>query len=126
MREILHSDGAPRAVGPYSQAVRSGELVFTSGQIALDPATGKMVAGGIREQMRQVMENLRSVLGAAGADFSSVVKTTVFLDDIRDYAVFNEVYGEYFSSEPPARSAFQVAALPMGARVEIEMIARVQ
>jgi 2-iminobutanoate/2-iminopropanoate deaminase len=125
-REVLNANQAPPAVGPYSQAVRSGDLVFTSGQIGLDPGTGELVPGGIREQVRQVMENLRAVLAAAGIDFSSVIKATVFLGDIQDYAAVNEVYGEYFPSDAaPARSAFQVAALPMGASVEIEMIARV-
>jgi 2-iminobutanoate/2-iminopropanoate deaminase len=115
--DVLQSHRAPSPVGPYSQAVRSGDLVFTSGQIGLDPDTGQLVPGGIREQVRQVMKNLRAVLAAAGIDFSSVIKTTVFLGDIQDYAAVNEVYGEYFPSDAPARSAFQVAALPMGARV---------
>jgi 2-iminobutanoate/2-iminopropanoate deaminase len=125
MRQILHSDQAPSAIGPYSQAVRSGDLVFTSGQIAIDPVTGKLVTGGIREQVRQVMENLRALMDAAGTDLAAVIKTTVFLADIGDYPVFNEIYGNYFPADPPARSAFQVAALPLGAKVEIEMIARV-
>ena len=123
MRQIIHTDDAPKAVGPYSQAVKTGNLVFTAGQIGLDPDTGKLVEGGIGDQARQVMENLKAVLAGAGADLSRVVKATVFLADIADFAAFNSVYAEYFTSDPPARSAFQVGALPLGARVEIEMIA---
>lgn len=122
MREIIHTDKAPGAVGPYSQAIRTSGLVFTSGQIPLDPHTGKLVQGGIREQTRQAMENLRAVLEAAGTDFSRVVKATIYLADIQDFSSVNEVYGSFFTSDPPARSAFQVAALPLGARVEIEMV----
>ena len=123
MREVINSDRAPKAVGPYSQAIRTERFVFTAGQIAIDPGTGKLVEGGIREQTNQVITNLKEVLAAAGTDFSNVVKATVFLSDINDFAEFNRAYAEYFPSEPPARSAFQVAALPLGARVEIEMIA---
>ncbi len=123
MREPIQTDKAPAAVGPYSQAVRTEALVFTSGQIPLDPATGKMVEGGIEEQTRRVLENCRAVLAAAGTDFDRVVKTTVFLADIGDFATVNGIYSEFFPSEPPARSAFQVGALPLGARVEIEMVA---
>lgn len=123
MREVIRSEKAPKAIGPYSQAIQTGNLVFTSGQVAIDPAIGKLVEGGIKEQTHRVMENLKALLEAAGSDFSRVVKATVFLDDIGNFAQFNEVYGEYFSSEPPARSAFQVAALPLGAMVEIEMVA---
>jgi len=112
-------------VGPYSQAILTGNFVFTSGQIAIDPAVGKLIEGGIQEQTRQVMANLSAVLEAAGTDFSKVVKATVFLHDINDFTRFNEVYSEYFPSDPPARSAFQVAALPLGAMVEIEMMATV-
>jgi 2-iminobutanoate/2-iminopropanoate deaminase len=125
MKKIIHSDEAPGAVGPYSQAIHTGDLVFTSGQIAIDPGSGKLIEGGIREQARQVMANLSEVLKAAGTDLSKAVKATVFLDDINNFSEFNEVYGEYFPSNPPARSAFQVAALPLGAMVEIEMIATV-
>jgi len=110
-------------VGPYSQAVRTGNLVFTAGQIPIDPATGKLVPGGIKEQAHRVLENLKAVLEAAGTDFSRVVKCTVFLDDLKNFAEFNEAYGEYFASDQPARSAFQVAGLPLGAKVEIEMVA---
>jgi 2-iminobutanoate/2-iminopropanoate deaminase len=123
MKKVIHTDKAPKAVGPYSQAIRAGNFVFTSGQIALDPSTGKLVKGGIKEQARQVMENLKAVLGAAGTGFSSVVKTTVFLKDLNDFMHFNEVYAEYFPSEQPARSTFQVAGLPLGAMIEIEMTA---
>jgi len=123
VKRVVHSDKAPGAVGPYSQAIRAGDYLFTSGQVGVDPATGRLVAGGIEAQTRQAMENLRAVLKAGGADFSRVVKATVYLADINDFAAFNGVYGSYFVSDPPARSAFQVAALPLGAAVEIEMIA---
>ena len=126
MKKRIHSEKAPKAVGPYSQGIRAGNLLFTSGQVAIDPATGRLVEGGIREQARQVMENLRAVLEAGGTHFSRVIKATVFLDDIQNFASLNEVYAEYFSEDPPARSAFQVAALPLGAKVEIEMIALVE
>ena len=123
MRKAIRTDQAPKAVGPYSQAVQTDTLLFTSGQIALDPSSGKLVEGGIEEQTRQVMQNLKAVLKAGGSDFDQVVKATVFLADINDFAAFNTVYAQYFQAEPPARSAFQVAALPLGARVEIEMVA---
>lgn len=123
MRETIQTDKAPAAVGPYSQAIRAAGLVFTSGQIPLDSATGTLIQGGIREQARQSMENLGAVLEAAGTDFSRVVKATIYLANIQDFATVNEVYGSFFPSDPPARSAFQVAALPLGARVEIEMVA---
>lgn len=123
MRQPIQTDRAPAAVGPYSQAIRTGELVFTSGQIPLDPDTGILVEGGIDAQTRQVMENLRAVLQAAGTDLDRVVKSTVYLADIGDFAAVNAVYGGFFLTDPPARSAFQVAALPLGARVEIEMVA---
>jgi 2-iminobutanoate/2-iminopropanoate deaminase len=120
---VVHTEKAPKAVGPYSQGIRAGDYVFTSGQVGLDPATGKMVEGGTTAQARRIMENLRAILEAAESDFSKVVKVTVYLSDIKDFAAFNEVYSEYFPDDPPARSAFQVAALPLGARVEIEMVA---
>jgi 2-iminobutanoate/2-iminopropanoate deaminase len=123
MKEVIHTDKAPKAVGPYSQAISTGNLLFTAGQVAIDPATGKLVEGGIRDQTRQVMENLRAILTAARTDFTKVVKSTVFLQDIKTFADFNLVYAEYFPSEPPARSTFQAGALPLGAMVEIEMIA---
>ena len=123
MKKPIKSDKAPQALGPYSQAIQAGDYLFTSGQVGIDPATGKLVEGGIQEQARQVMKNLNAVLESAGADFSMVVKATVYLADINDFVEFNGVYGEYFASDPPARSAFQVAALPLGAMVEIEMVA---
>ena len=123
MKKVIQTEKAPKAVGPYSQAIRAGNFLFTSGQIGLDPSTGKLVKGGIKEQARQVMENLKAVMEAANISFSKVVKTTVFLKDMNDFMHFNEVYAEYFPSEQPARSTFQVAALPLGAIIEIEMIA---
>ncbi len=122
MRKVIYTEKAPKAVGPYSQAISTGNLLFTAGQVAIDPRTGKLVEGGIKEQTRQVMENLKAILAEAAADFSKVVKTTVFLQDIKTFVDFNQVYGDYFPSEPPARSTFQVGALPLGAMVEIEMI----
>jgi 2-iminobutanoate/2-iminopropanoate deaminase len=122
MRKVIYTEKAPKAVGPYSQAISTGNFLFTAGQVAIDPRTGKLVEGGIKEQTRQVMENLKAILAEAAADFSKVVKTTVFLQDIKMFVDFNQVYGEYFPSEPPARSTFQVGALPLGAMVEIEMI----
>jgi 2-iminobutanoate/2-iminopropanoate deaminase len=121
--QVIATDEAPKAIGPYSQAIASGDLVFTSGQIPLDPKTQEMVKGDIRAQAERVMENLRGVLEAAGASFATVVKTTIFLADLADFAAVNEVYGKRFAGSPPARSTVQVAALPKGARVEIEMIA---
>jgi 2-iminobutanoate/2-iminopropanoate deaminase len=125
MKKVIHTDKAPKAVGPYSQAVSTGNLLFTAGQVAIDPATGKLVEGGIREQTRRVMENLKAILAEAHTDFSKVVKSTVFLQNIKHFAEFNQVYGEYFPSAPPARSTFQVVALPLGAMVEIEVVALV-
>jgi len=122
MRKVIYTEKAPKAVGPYSQAISTGNFLFTAGQVAIDPRTGKLVEGGIKEQTRQVMENLKAILAEAAADFSKVVKTTVFLQDIKMFVDFNQVYGENFASEPPARSTFQVGALPLGAMVEIEMI----
>ena len=121
--QVIATDEAPKAIGPYSQAIASGDLLFTSGQIPLDPKTQEMVKGDIRVQAERVMENLRGVLEAAGTSFGQVVKTTIFLADLADFAVVNEVYGKRFTGSPPARSTVQVAALPKGARVEIEMIA---
>ncbi|MDY6855031.1 MAG: RidA family protein [Thermodesulfobacteriota bacterium] len=123
MKKTVHTDRAPKAVGPYSQAVSIGNIVFTSGQIPINPDTGKLVEGDIKRHTRQVMENLKAVLEACGTDFSKVIKATIYLDDIKDFAKMNEVYGEYFSSDMPARSAFEVASLPLEAKVEIEMIA---
>ncbi len=122
-RRIVHSDRAPAAVGPYSQAVQAGGFLFTAGQIGLDPDTGTMVGDGVEEQTRQVLSNLKAVLEAAGASFSRVVKTTIYLANMADFAQVNEIYGEVFGQDPPARSTVQVAALPLGARVEMDVIA---
>jgi 2-iminobutanoate/2-iminopropanoate deaminase len=121
---IVSTDKAPKAIGPYSQAVIAGELIFTSGQIPLDPVTQQMVPGDIRAQTERVMENLAAVLESAGAGFENVVKSTIFVVDLGDFATVNEIYGRRFPKSPPARSTVQVAALPKGARVEIELIAR--
>ena len=123
MKEIVVTERAPRAIGPYSQAVRSGNLLFASGQIPIDPATGEFVAGGITEQTEQVMRNVSAILEAAGADLQQVVKTTVFLADMDDFTAMNEVYGRFFGENPPARATVQAARLPRDARVEIEAIA---
>ena len=126
MKQIISTDRAPRAIGPYSQAVRVGNLIFASGQIPIDPATGEFVAGGIAEQTEQVMRNLRAVFEAAGAELSQVIKTTVFLADMDDFTAMNEVYGRFFSENSPARATVQAAGLPRDARVEIEAIAVVE
>ena len=126
IRECIQTAKAPGAVGPYSQGTRTGDLLFTAGQIPLDPDSGSMVAGGIKEQTRQVLKNLQAVLEAGGAGLDSVMKCTVFLQDIGEFAAMNEVYGEFFLVNPPARSAVEVAALPLGARVEIEAVALVK
>ena len=127
MIKKIYTEKAPKAVGPYSQGIQAANFVFTAGQLAIDPVSGKMVEGGIKEQARQVMANLEAVLRAANTDFSRVVKATVYLSNINNFSEFNKVYSEYFSPErPPARSAFQVGALPLGALVEIEMIAMVE
>lgn len=117
------TDAAPRAIGPYSQAVVAGDLVFASGQIPLDPATGEFVSGGVSEQTEQVLKNLSEVLKAAGCELRDVVKTTVFLADMQDFAAMNEVYGRFFKTDPPARSTVEAAGLPRGARIEIEATA---
>lgn len=123
MRKPITTDKAPQALGPYSQAIAAGQLLFLSGQIPLDPAIGKLVDGGITEQTHRVMSNLRAVLTAAGASFDNVVRTTIFLADMNDFAAVNEVYGSYFENPAPARACVQVAELPMKARVEIDAIA---
>ncbi len=122
-KERISAAGAPQAIGPYSQAVAVGEWVFCSGQIPLDPASGELVPGGIEEQTRRAIENLKAVLAAAGSGLERVVKTTVFLTDLSDFARMNAVYGESFVGVAPARSTVQVAALPRGARIEIEAVA---
>lgn len=123
MREIIRTESAPQAIGPYSQAVRAAGFVFASGQIPIDPATGQFVSGGVAEQTEQVLRNLSAVLEAAGTNLDSVVKTTVFLADMSDFAAMNEVYGRYFKGEAPARATVEAARLPRDARVEIEAIA---
>jgi 2-iminobutanoate/2-iminopropanoate deaminase len=123
--DLVSTSGAPRAIGPYSQGVIAGGFLFTAGQVALDPSKGELIAGGISEQTARSLENLRAVLREAGSDFSQVVKTTVFLVDMADFAGMNEVYGKVFGDHRPARSTVAVAALPRGARVEIEVIATV-
>ena len=124
-RTIVSTKQAPAAIGPYSQAVRSGPFLFASGQIALDPETGRLVDGDVTAQVKQVMENLRAVLAAAGADFAHVIKTTIYLKDMGQFAAVNKVYGEYFPSNPPARATVQVAKLPLDAQVEIDLVASV-
>ncbi len=123
-KEIIHTDRAPAAIGPYSQAVRSGSLLFVSGQIPLDPATGSLVAGGIMEQTDRVLHNLAAVVEAAGGTLAHVVKTSCFLADMNDFPIFNEVYGRFFPGEPPARETVQVARLPKDALVEISAVCR--
>ena len=123
--DFVAASGAPKAIGPYSQAVRANGFLFTAGQVALDPRTGELVAGGIAEQTTRAMENLKAILAAGGTDFSQVVKTTVFLVDMADFTAMNEVYARAFGDHRPARSTVAVAGLPRGARVEIEVIATV-
>ena len=119
----IHTDKAPAAIGPYSQAIAAGDMLYTSGQIPVDPATGDVVAGGIKEQAEQVLKNLGEVLKEGGASFGSVVKTTCFLADMGNFAAFNEVYGKYFSEPFPARSCVAVKALPKGVACEVEAVA---
>jgi len=121
--DFVSTAGAPRAIGPYSQGVIANGFLFTAGQVALDPGKGELVPGGITEQTTRALENLRAILKEAGTDFSQVVKTTVFLVDMADFAPMNEIYGRAFGQHRPARSTVAVAALPRGARVEIEVIA---
>lgn len=121
--KALHSDKAPKALGPYSQAIVAGGFVFASGQVPIDPATGNFVEGGIKEQTRQSLTNVTNVLAEAGIDLSHVVKTTVFLSDMDNFAAMNEVYATFFSEPYPARSAVAVKTLPKGALVEIEVVA---
>jgi 2-iminobutanoate/2-iminopropanoate deaminase len=124
-RETIHADGAPKAIGPYSQAVRAGGFVFCSGQIALDPATMEVVAGSVADQTRRVLQNLKAVLEKAGSGLNRIVKTTVFLRDMGDFGEMNGAYAEFFPSAPPARATVQVARLPKDVAVEIEAVATV-
>jgi len=126
MKHIIHTENAPAPIGPYNQAVKRGNLLFTSGQIPIDPETGTMVNGGVREQAIQVLENLKAVLEAAGATLDDVLKTTVFLANMGDFPEINSIYAEYFGEDnAPARSTVQVAALPLDALVEIEAVVKV-
>lgn len=123
-KKIIHTEKAPAAIGPYSQAVAIGGFLFTSGQIALDPETGVLVDGDIKAQTERVLKNLSAVLEEAGCTAKNVVKTTVFLSDMNDFAAMNEVYGTFFKENPPARSAVEVSKLPKNAKVEIEAVAK--
>lgn len=123
MRQVVSTDGAPKAIGPYSQGIDTGSLVFVSGQIPLDPATGQMVSGSIAEQTERVLKNIEGVLKAAGLSLNHVVRTTVYLVDLGEFGAMNEVYARHFPKDHPARSTVQVAALPKGARIEIDAIA---
>jgi 2-iminobutanoate/2-iminopropanoate deaminase len=124
-KTVISTAAAPAAIGPYSQAIRTGDLLFVSGQIPLDPATGQLLGGDIRAQTRQVLKNLAAILEAAGSSLGRVVKTTVYLRDLGEFAAMNEVYAEFFSEQPPARATVQVARLPRDAAVEIEVVAEV-
>lgn len=127
MNEYINGvSGAPAAVGPYSQAVRAGDLVFLSGQIGLDPATGKLVEGGVEAQLKQVLANIRAVLSHLQLDFTHIAKTTIFVTDLSCFQSVNKLYGETLGSAKPARSTVQVAGLPLGAQVEVEVIARLK
>jgi 2-iminobutanoate/2-iminopropanoate deaminase len=123
VKTIVQTDKAPAAIGPYSQAVKAGGFVFLSGQVALDPASGQVVEGDVRAQTERVLKNLQAVLAAAGSSLAAVVKATVFLADMNDFAAMNEVYGRFFSSDPPARATVQAARLPKDVQVEIDLIA---
>ena len=122
---MISTPGAPRAIGPYSQGITANGFLFTAGQVGFDPASGELVDGGIAEQTHRVLQNIRAILRAGGTDIASVVKTTVFLVDMADFALMNEVYAEFFGDHRPARSTVAVASLPRGARVEIEAVAAV-
>ena len=122
-RVVVHSDNAPAAIGPYSQAIKANGMIYLSGCLGMDPATKKLVEGGVPAETRRVLENMKAVLEAAGSSMSKVVKTTILLQDIASFGEVNAIYGEYFPSEPPARATYAVAALPLGGLVEIECIA---
>ncbi|HHW57657.1 MAG TPA: RidA family protein [Clostridia bacterium] len=123
MKTIINTDAAPKAIGPYSQAVMIDGFLYTSGQIAIDPATGEFVEGGIESQTERVLENIKAILKAAGMDLNNVIKTTVFVTNMGDFAKINEIYGRYFKDNPPARSLVEVKSLPKGALIEIEVVA---
>ena len=123
MKRVIFTELAPKPVGPYSQAIENKGMLFVAGQVPIDPATGKLVEGGITEQAAMVLENIGAILRAAGYDFSDVVKAVCLLDSMSDFKAMNEVYAKYFTSDPPARVAFGVGELPLGALVEIEVIA---
>jgi len=123
MKQAISSDGAPKAIGPYSPAVRAGQLLFVSGQVPIDPSTGNLIDGDIAAQTRRVFDNIGALLAAAGRSFADVVRTTVFLADMNDFAAMNEVYAKYFAEPYPARATVQVARLPKDARIEIDVIA---
>lgn len=123
MKKIIKTTDAPQAIGPYSQAVEAGGFVFVSGQIPIDPGTGNLVQGDIREQTRRVMENAKAILAASGCVMTNVVKATIFLKSMNDFAVVNEVYGSYFSSDPPARATVEVSRLPKDAGIEMDFVA---
>ena len=125
MKKIISTSDAPAAIGPYSQGVRVGSTIYFSGQIPLDPKSGQLVSGGTDAQARRVMENIGGLLRAEGLSYDNIVKTTIFLADINDFQIVNEIYGSYFKQAPPARSTIQAGALPKGSRVEIEVIAAV-
>ena len=122
MNEIISTDKAPKAIGPYSQAVRAGGFLFTAGQIALDPASGQIVEGDVARQTERVMQNLKAIVEAAGSSLDRAVKATVYLKDMSDFAAMNEVYGRYFAASPPARSTVEAARLPRDVRVEIDLV----
>ncbi|TFB12041.1 RidA family protein [Candidatus Marinimicrobia bacterium MT.SAG.4] len=124
-KQIVHTTDAPQPVGAYSQAVKTGNLLFVSGQIPIDPDNGELVQGTFKERARQVLNNIKNIVEAAGTDMNNVVKTTVFLTDLSNFAEVNEVYSEFFASDPPARAAVQVSKLPLGADIEIECIAEI-
>ena len=123
MKQIIHTEKAPKALGPYSQAVKAGNTLYVSGQVPIDPNTGKIAEGGIKEQTEQVMQNISAILAEAGYTFKDVVKSTCLLSDMGNFAAMNEVYGKYYSENPPARAAFAVKELPLSVLVEIETIA---
>ena len=121
--KIVHTEEAPKAVGPYSQAIKAGNFIYVSGQLPIDPKVGKMVEGGIQAETKQALLNAKAILTSEGYEFKDVVKTTVFLDKISDFAAMNEIYAEFFSDHKPARAAFEVAGLPLAANIEIQMVA---